>query len=160
MKKLWTGLLAMALTFSLCAATALAAEVRYPNCSGRNCSAEGVGTYYVDEDGDGVCDNFASGVCGGGYGCGAGQQGGLRCGTRLRDFSCQGHFAADGTWAHCADEDGNGVCDICGRTVSIGAGFIDEDGDGICDNLATGSCGGGYGNGTGRQRGHHGGRRS
>lgn len=150
MKKLWTGLLAMALTLSLCATTALAAEVQYPNCPGRNCGANGVGAYYVDQDGDGICDNFASGACGG-HGCG----GGLRGGIRLRDASCQGHIAADGTWAHCVDTDSDGVCDTCGTAISLGAGFVDEDNDGICDNFNSGIRGGGS---AGRQRGHHGGR--
>lgn len=81
---------------------------------------------------------------------------------------CPGHMAADGTWARCTDADNNGICDICGAAVRIGAGtgtgagFVDEDGDGVCDNdqsgICSGVCGGGYGRGAGRQRGCRGGR--
>lgn len=68
---------------------------------------------------------------------------------------CPGHIAVDGTWARCTDTDNNGICDICGAAVRIGAGagFVDEDGDGVCDNYQSGVCGGGYGRGAGRQRG-------
>lgn len=38
------------------------------------------------------------------------------------------------------DEDGDGVCDLCGNVPGSGEGanFIDEDGDGVCDNYGTG----------------------
>ncbi len=38
------------------------------------------------------------------------------------------------------DEDGDGLCDVCGRAP--GQGPVDEDGDGVCDLNATGQgCG-------------------
>lgn len=42
------------------------------------------------------------------------------------------------------DTDGDGVCDLCGRT---GYGYVNADDNGICDNYGTGWTG----------RGHHGG---
>lgn len=40
-----------------------------------------------------------------------------------------------------ADENGDGLCDVCGRepgTNPQSPGFTDEDGDGVCDHLGTG----------------------
>lgn len=62
---------------------------------------------YVDEDGDGVCDNCDS-----------------------IGWYCSKNCAY-------ADEDGNGICDNCGTHryyCKDGCAYIDEDGDGICDN--------------------------
>ena len=59
--------------------------------------------------------------------------------------SCWRDTDGDGatdTWSGpCADEDGDGVCDLCGRT---GYGYVDADGNGICDNYGTGRAGGGH----------------
>lgn len=156
-KTLWTGILAAALIFSFGTTSVSAAETQYFGCP--NCyRADGTRMYYVDENGDGICDNFASGVCGGGYGCSTGWQGGVNQGRRLRNSRCLWHVAADGTWVRCVDADGNGVCDTCGAAISLRVGFIDKDNDGICDNFDSGICNGGYG-GVGRQHGCHGGRR-
>ena len=66
MKRVLTGALAAVLAVSLCAATAFAAGPRG-------------GRYYVDADGDGVCDHYQSGQ---GRGCGRGAQGGRGNGFR------------------------------------------------------------------------------
>lgn len=47
----------------------------------------------------------------------------------------------------CGDADGDGICDICGRTAY---GYVDADGDGVCDHYGIGHMGGGR---------HHGGHR-
>lgn len=72
---------------------------------------------FVDEDGDGICDNRQTG----------GQ--GLGLGKGNRDTF--------------VDEDGDGVCDTYqsglrkgkgqGRGYGQGAGFLSADGDGVCD---------------------------
>ena len=157
-KTLWTGILAAALAFTICPANALAADMQYPGSQGRF-NANGAGLSFVDDNGDGICDNYASGACGGGYCGGAGRQGGLNQGRGLRNSQCLWHVSADGSWVHCADADGDGVCDTCGVTLPLGIGFVDEDGDGICDNYASGACGGGYCGGAGRLGGGRGGRR-
>ena len=139
MKRVLTGILTAVLAVSLCAATAFAAG---PRC----------GRYYVDADGDGVCDNIGS-----------------RCvyvdadGDGICD-NCGG--ARHGHWAGCGgafvDADGDGVCDNCGSYPwcgGVGGNFADADGDGICDNFQSGQgrgCGrGGQG---GRGNGFRGGR--
>ncbi len=146
-KKMWTGILAAALALSIGSANALAAEQQYPDGMGRY-NADGARVSFVDENGDGICDNFASGACGGGYGCGAGRQGGRNQGRGLRNSQCLWHISADGSWVRCVDADGDGVCDTCGATLPQGTGFVDADGDGICDNFSAGICGyGGAGHG-------------
>lgn len=54
-KKLWTGILAAALIFSLGTVNVLA---RGPHCSARHGhhNADGICAYYTDENCDGVCD--------------------------------------------------------------------------------------------------------
>lgn len=151
-KKLWTGILAAALAVSIGSTTTLAATPQYPGCRGRY-NTDGTCVSFVDENGDGICDNFVSGACGGGYGCGAGRQGGLNRGSGLRNARCLWHAAADGSWVHCVDANGNGVCDTCGAALPLGADFVDADGDGICDNFSSGTCRGGYCGGNGRQGG-------
>ena len=87
MKKTVFGVLAMVLVVSLCAATAFAAG---PRC----------GRYYVDADGDGVCDNIGS-----------------RCAYVDADGDgvCDNCGARHGHWAGCGgafvDADGDGICD-------------------------------------------------
>lgn len=66
MKRVLTGIMAAVLAVSLCAATAFAAGL-------------GGGRYYVDADGDGVCDHYQSSQ---GRDCGRGSQGGRRNGFR------------------------------------------------------------------------------
>ena len=63
MKKVLFRIFAAAIVLSMAVTTALAAE-------------PGGGRYFVDADGDGVCDNAASGACprvGAGYGRGCGR---------------------------------------------------------------------------------------
>jgi len=88
-------------------------------------------TNFVDEDGDGICDN-----CGGSESDGVHQRDQDRDQDRTQDCD------------EFVDEDGDGICDNCGRTHD-GAqdrteereqnrdqdcdAFIDEDGDGVCD---------------------------
>ena len=75
-------------------------------------------TNFIDEDGDGICDNWQAG----GKGLGLGK----------------------GNRENFVDEDGDGICDNYqsglrkglgqGRGYRQGAGFLDADGDGVCDN--------------------------
>lgn len=99
---------------------------------------------FVDEDGDGVCDNI--GLYGGrGYGSGAGF------------VDEDGDGVCDNGYCLFVDEDGDGICDNIGlnggRGYGSGTGFIDEDGDGVCDNAGTNCIYGGVApqDGTGRQ---------
>ena len=70
--------------------------------------------YYVDANGDGVCDH-----------CVAGEAGRNACASYV-------------------DADGDGVCDHCvageaGRNAC--ASYVDADGDGVCDHCVTGGSG-------------------
>lgn len=143
MKRIFAGIIAMGLALVVGGTTVFAAE-------------PGRGRYFVDEDGDGICDNAGStciyadsdgdGIC---DVCGA------------NNASC---LTGDGTAF--TDADGDGICDNCGAyhwcgmAGTGGVNFVDEDGDGICDNYASGQCrGGGYGRGCGgRGNGFRGGR--
>lgn len=85
MKKVFAGILSAALALSLGATAAFAAG---PGCGryfvdadgdgicdvcGASHTQPGGGRYFVDEDGDGVCDNYRSGQgCGRGGQCGRG----------------------------------------------------------------------------------------
>lgn len=116
MKKVCIGILAAVMLLSLGTTSALAA-------------GRGNGRGYVDEDGDGVCDNY-NGACG--Y---VDEDG---------DGVCDNYNGACGY----VDEDGDGVCDNCGRyprrsayRTGYGRFFVDEDGDGVCDYYATGRVG-------------------
>ena len=100
------------------------------NSSGQGVSGQSRGNGcggFVDEDGDGICDNYQSGQC---------------------------HMYGYGGFI---DEDGDGICDNyqsgqCYRHCNGGCdGFVDEDGDGICDNCQS-QCGEGYQRGNGRGR--------
>lgn len=100
-------------------------------------------TGFTDTDNDGVCDNYAAGVC-------------------------TGHGRGNG--AGYVDADGDGVCDNyesgvqgCGQGSGRGqgAGFTDADGNGVCDNYDADTCPGngsgrGFGWGAGAGHGHHG----
>jgi hypothetical protein len=86
---------------------------------------DGYGANFVDEDGDGVCDNCGSGSYGRMHGNGG---------------------------VNFVDEDGDGVCDNCGsgsygQANGGGANFVDEDGDGVCDYYGSGPRGQGQGRG-------------
>jgi len=85
---------------------------------------------FVDEDGDGICDNYI------------GEYGGRGMGVAGVTF---------------VDEDGDGICDnydgeYGGRGMGgTGDDFVDEDGDGVCDNNIVGQ---------GRRNGRHGANRA
>ena len=129
MKKSILRVLSTALVLSMCAATAFAAGP----CGGR---------YFVDADGDGVCDNAGS-----------------RCayvdedGDGLCDICGAEHRACvAGEGAAFVDADRDGICDNCGMHHWCGGNFVDADGDGICDNYQSGQgrgCGGQGGRGNG-----------
>ena len=164
MKRVLTGILTAALAVSLCAATAFAAGPRG-------------GRYFVDADGDGICDNAGSrcvyldvdkdGVC---DICGA-EHGSCPAGKGLAFVDADGDGICDscGTYHWCGgnfvDADSDGVCDNYaagqGRGCGCGSGFVDADGDGICDNYQSGQgrgCGGGRCGQGGRRNGFRGGR--
>ena len=140
MKRALTGILTVMLAVSLCAATAFAAGPRG-------------GRYYVDADGDGICDNADS-----------------RCAYVDVDGDgiCDNCGARHGHWADCGgafvDADGDGVCDNCGYYPwcgGVNGSFVDADGDGVCDNYQSGQgrgCGYGRGGRGGRGNGFRGGR--
>ena len=135
MKKILTGILTTAIVLSIGTTSALAAGSGRGHCgngnsgSGRSISgnyAESVCQYYVNADGDGICDN---------------------CGT-----SCTG--TGSGHRYHYVDADGDGVCDNAGTGNGSGNryNYVDADGDGICDNAGTGARQG-CGQGNGARRG-------
>ena len=126
--KIFTGIAAAALVFSLEAVSAFGVE---PGTAGNYtdnvavCCYCGGGCQFVDEDGDGICDNYnGQGTYCQGAGCGF------------------------------VDEDGDGVCDYYNGQGAycqgIGQGYVDENGDGVCDNYQYRGCG--------RQGGRRGGR--
>lgn len=113
--KRFVRILTMALIFSVGSTTVIAAKSQQR----RN---------YVDEDGDGVCDNYGSNQNG--------------CGNR------SGRGNRSGCGKGYVDEDGDGVCDNyssdqngCanrygqGNHSGCGKEYVDEDGDGVCDNI-------------------------
>ena len=80
---------------------------------------------FVDEDGDGVCDNCAGGGRGPGF-------------TDTNNDGVCDHAPAGGRGSGFVDEDGDGVCDqAVNGARGQRRGFVDEDGDGICDNCGT-----------------------
>lgn len=119
MKKALLGVLSTAIVFSMCATTAFAA-------------GPGGGRYFVDADGDGICDN-----------CEAYHW----CGDNFVDID------GDGVCDNYAAGQGRGT----GR----GGNFVDTDGDGVCDNYGSGQsqgrgCGYGRGGHCGRGNGFRG----
>ena len=76
---------------------------------------------FIDDDGDGVCDNT-------GRSLGRGQGWGKMNRTSFVDED------GDGICDNFDDEDGDGICDNCAN----GANFVDADGDGVCDNFVDG----------------------
>ena len=105
-KKIISAALTLALVLAVCITGAFAAHGGFGRGSGTCLSS---GQNFIDEDGDGLCDNWAGGGSG-------------RCGN-----------------GQCfIDEDGDGVCDNCGtQCVGGGQNFIDQDGNGLCDNWAS-----------------------
>lgn len=96
------------------------------------------GSLFVDEDGDGVCDNKGTG-----YSRGHGQGKNYR--NNFVDADGDGICDNLGTgfkqnrMHKFVDEDGDGVCDNCLNSQcnrNREANFVDEDGDGVCDNYA------------------------
>ncbi len=106
--------------------------------------------YFVDADGDGICDNYATGSYGGGYGAGNGAGAGV---------GCPGYV----------DGNGDGVCDNYAQGICYGThhgngagagngggwGYTDANGDGVCDNYADRGNGRGYGAHGGGHGAHH-----
>jgi len=84
---------------------------------------------FVDEDGDGICDNYVEG---------------------------QGRGLGNGTRANFVDADGDGVCDNqgtrAGERLIDGSGKGKKNGSGDCDGTGTGRGGSGKGKGGGRGR--------
>ena len=127
---------------------------RFAQCQGEGLGAavmrtQGVlsevgGRAFVDADGDGVCDRYADGRCGG-YVDADGDGVCDACGAEAN--SCKGYV----------DADGDGVCDNYAAGNGCGRGFVDENGDGVCDNGGRGGCGAGAGQGAGSGFGgrHH-----
>ena len=106
-------------------------------------------SYYVDANGDGICDhcagNGSNGVC-----------------SQYVDANGDGvcdHCAGNNSHGSCAqyvDANGDGICDHCtGTAAPAGNGtcgsYVDANGDGVCDH-----CTEGYGNRQQNQGGHHG----
>ena len=77
------------------------------NC-GRNCIYTNCGAGFVDENGDGTCDNYGNG----------------NCSWRFVDENGDGVCDNYGTYGTYGTSKGTGT-----------GSFIDGDGDGICDNL-------------------------
>lgn len=85
-------------------------------------TSQGAGQNFVDNNSDGVCDNFASGT-------------------------------SQGAGQNFVDNNGDGICDnFASGNTGKGNGqgnrqnFVDSNGDGICDNMGSG-CGRGAGQG-------------
>lgn len=104
-KKIIPAALTLAMVLAVCITGAFAAHGGFGRGSGTCLSS---GQNFIDEDGDGLCDNWAGGGSG-------------RCGN-----------------GPCfIDQDGDGLCDNCGTQCVGGQNFIDQDGDGVCDNWAS-----------------------
>ena len=103
-KKIISAALTLALVLAVCITGAFAAHGGFWRGSGTCLSG---GQNFVDEDGDGVCDNWTgSGRCGNGQG-----------------FIDQD---GDGLCDNCGTQ-----------CVGGGQNFIDQDGNGLCDNWAS-----------------------
>ena len=84
---------------------------------GQNAGLGVCGTNYVDSDGDGVCDNWASRYCTGNFV------------DADNDGICDNCGAAH-HGANFVDANGDGVCDNCG-SGRCGNNYVDANGDGI-----------------------------
>ncbi|MCI9377650.1 MAG: hypothetical protein HFI06_03790 [Eubacterium sp.] len=119
-------------------------------------------SYYIDANGDGICDHCAGGGADAVSGNGICDQFIDADGNGICDH-CVGNSTnaafGNGSCGYYVDDNGDGICDHCtGTAASAGNGacgyYVDDDGDGVCDH-----CVGGYGNGNRQQGqgGHHGG---
>lgn len=117
--KVLTGLGAALLVFSLEAVSVFAAEpVENEDVTDYDtvgvCGYCSVDCPFVDEDGDGICDNYAAGICGQGF---VDEDGDGVCDNFEAGICGQGFV----------DEDGNGICDnfeagVCGYGGRRGCG--------------------------------------
>jgi len=99
MKKAFSGLLATVIVLSMCATTAFAA-------------GPGGGRYFVDANGDAVCDNCGACVYADGDGAGVcGHHAAGRCGGNGRNFV---DANGDGFCDHYASGQGRGGCGFQG----------------------------------------------
>lgn len=123
-KKIIPAALTLALVLAVCITGAFAAHGGFGRGSGTCLSS---GQNFIDEDGDGLCDNWAGGGSG-------------RCGN-----------------GPCfIDQDGDGLCDNCGTQCVGGRNFIDQDSNGVCDNWASRPMDGtGLGSGRGHHSCHN-----
>lgn len=124
MKKLVTIAIAVLLVGAVVTATGFGWRAQSNRVPGQNCSAEA----FVDEDSDGVCDNYA-----------------LREQPRDGTGNLYGRIDRSGKGFRNGSTERN-----MGRGLRDRASFVDEDGDGICDNFAT-RPGAGAGNAYGRK---------
>lgn len=117
--------------------------------------AAGRGINYIDEDGDGVCDNClvigSRQAWGGRMGRGNGNQMNANQGKGNQAFAGQGQGQGLGLSEDFVDADNDGVCDNFGTRPMDGSGkqigggqgqgfsedYVDENNDGTCDNYET-----------------------
>ena len=104
-------------------------------------NGDGFSDNYVDGNNDGVCDYSPLGAGGGQGGYAHGYNSGLAHGWHQSTGNSASHGAMNhAQYRICVefiDEDGDGVCDLCGfadlnRDWACD-GFVDADNDGICD---------------------------
>ena len=145
-KKIIPAALTLAMVLAVCITGAFAAHGGFGRGSGTCLSG---GQNFIDEDGDGLCDNWAgggSGRCGNGQ-CFIDEDGDGVCDNWTGSGRC-------GNGQGFIDEDGDGLCDNCGtQCVGGGQNFLDQVGDGLCDNWSSRPM---DGTGLGSGRGHHG----
>ncbi len=127
-------ILAILISGAMLPILAVSASAHCGHHSGRNARQYYCQMDYIDENGDGICDN---------------------CSLRCKFTDADG----DGICDNCkfTDTNGDGICDYCKFTdvnsdgICDNCKFTDGDGDGICDNL---NCeGAGTYCGTGRDKG-------
>jgi hypothetical protein len=98
---------------------------------------------FIDENGDGICDNQGTGNKNGKGGKGNKGKGG-NC-TNFVDANGDGVCDNPGSATCTGCNGGKGIKGKCGNCTN----FIDANGDGICDNKGTGNCCEGNGKGKG-----------
>ncbi len=83
---------------------------------------------FVDDNNDGICDNYANGTC-------------PQDGTGYGHHRGSGNFVDDNNDGVC-DNYANGVCpqDGTGYGHHRGSGNFVDNNDGVCDNYANGAC--------------------
>lgn len=105
-------------------------------------AASPVCPYYVDNNGDGVCDHCAHGGSCGNYVD--------NNGDGICDYCAHG-----GACGNYVDANWDGVCDYCTHNGSGHCGnYSDSNGDGYCDNYVSTGSGSGH-HGGGHHGGHH-----